>query len=612
MSHLDSVMNSDDWHDAYTACLDKVTQYHTELGQNKGLYQKFQSLAESDEFNNYDLAQKKVIENALRNFRLSGIALPEEKQQNYKELSQKLSQSSSLFGNNVLKATQSWFKHITDENLLQGLPESAKGLLQQLAQQRELEGWCVTLDFPSYLPIMTHADNRALREEVYRAFSTRASDQFTKTEFDNSDLIANIRADRHALAGLLGFDNYAQYSLATKMAESEEQVLGFLRDLAKKSKPQAETELATLKQFAKEALGLTDFQPWDMTYAAEKLKKQTLDLSQEQLRPYFPVEKVLQGLFDITQTLFKVRVVASNKATVWHEDVRFFELLDESNEVVGHFYLDLYARANKRGGAWMDSAITRWKHPSGAIQTPLAYLVCNFTPPVGNNQACLTHDEVTTLFHEFGHGIHHLFTKMEKLDISGISGVPWDAVELPSQFMENFCWEREGLDLISGHIETAETLPEELLQALKKGRGFQSAMMMLRQIEFSLIDFEMHASYDPLDPEPVLAISKRIRDEVAVVQPPSYNRFMHGFSHIFAGGYAAGYYSYKWAEVLSADAFSLFEEQGILDENIGLKFKNTILAAGGSVDPMSLFKNFRGREPEIDALLLHSGINAAE
>ncbi len=611
IGHLDAVMNSDEWHQAYTNCLEKVTQYHTQLGQNKGLFEKFTQLAESEEYKTYNLAQKKVIENALRNFRLSGIALPADEQQTYKELSQRLSQSSSQFGNHVLKATQAWFKKIDDEKQLAGIPDTSIGLLKQYAEQRDLDGWCVTLDFPSYLAVMTHADNRALRQEVYKAFATRASNLFDYPEFDNSELIANIRKDRHELSMLLGFNNYAEYSLATKMAENTDQVIGFLKDLALKSKPQAELELEKLTQFAKKHLQIDELQPWDITYASEKLKNATLALSQEKLRPYFPIETVLSGLFSITETLFKIRIKQKQNVPVWHDDVRFFELIDEQNKVVGHFYLDLYARANKRGGAWMDSAVTRWKHSKGDIQTPIAYLVCNFTPPVGDKEACLTHDEVTTLFHEFGHGIHHLFTKMEQMDISGISGVPWDAVELPSQFMENFCWEREGLNFISSHIDSGEPLPEELLQALKKGRGFQSAMMMLRQIEFALTDFEMHLSYDPASPEDVLQLSQRIRDEVAVVKPPEYNRFMHSFSHIFAGGYAAGYYSYKWAEVLSADAFSLFEENGILDAETGMKFKNTILAAGGSVDPMTLFKSFRGREPEIAALLRHSGIKVA-
>lgn len=614
IGHLDAVKNSDEWHEAYNACLADVSAYHTEIGQNKGLFENFNAISESAEFADYSIAQKKVIENALRNFRLSGIALPEEQQKQYQQISQALSQLSSQFGNNVLKATQSWFKPIANKEELAGIPESSMGLLAQLAQQKELNTdetpYCVTLDFPSYLAVMTHAENRELREEVYKAFSTRASEQFENKEFDNSDIIEQIRALRHQKAELLGFDSYADLSLATKMADSTEQVLGFLRDLAQKSKPQAEQELATLQAFAKKELGMDSLQPWDLSYASEKLKNQTLSLSQEALRPYFPVEKVLEGLFEITHKLFGVRLQEKQGVSTWNPDVRFFELLDEADQVIGQFYLDLYARENKRGGAWMDSAVSRWQRVDGTLQKPVAYLVCNFTPPVGDKPACLTHDEVTTLFHEFGHGIHHLLTKMIHLDVSGIAGVPWDAVELPSQFMENFCWEREGIDLMSAHIENGEALPDSMLESLQKSRGFQSAMMMLRQIEFALSDFELHAFYDPENIEDLLSLSNRIREEVAVVIPPGYNRFMHSFSHIFAGGYAAGYFSYKWAEVLSADAFSLFEEEGILNTEIGARFRNTILAAGGSIDPMELFKAFRGREPKIDALLRHSGIVA--
>ena len=608
VGHLDAVKNSDEWHQAYEKSLEKVTEYHTEIGQNAGLYAKFKAIADSDEFEHYNLAQKKVIENALRNFQLSGIALPKAQQIEFQAISQQLSQLKSQFSHNVLKSTQAWFKHITDPTLLAGLPESALATLQQLAQQKELEGWCVTLDFPSYLAIMTYADNRTLREEVYRAFVTRASDQADNTEFDNSDNIDLIRSLRHKKAVLLGFEQYAEYSLATKMAESTKQVLGFLRDLASQSKTQAKEELASLKDFAQKSLALSDIQPWDVTYVSEKLKQQTLSLSQEMLRAYFPVDSALKGLFTITERLFGVRLQPKEGVSVWHPEVRFYELLDSNNTVIGQFYLDLYARENKRGGAWMDTVVTRWRSPEGVLQTPVAYLVCNFTPPVSGKPACLTHNELTTLFHEFGHGIHHLMTEMQHLDISGISGVPWDAVELPSQFMENFCWERESLDLIASHIETGERLPEDLFESLKASRGFLSAMMMLRQVEFALADFEMHAFYNAHEVEPVGDLSQRIRDEVAVIHPPEYSRTMHSFSHIFAGGYAAGYFSYKWAEVLSADAFSLFEETGILNVDTGAKFKNTILSVGGSVDPMVLFKAFRGREPKIDALLRHSGI----
>ncbi len=608
IGHLDSVRNSDEWHAAYDACLAKVTEYRTEVGQNAALVAKFKALANSAEFAQLNLAQKKVIENALRDFRLSGIDLAPAEQAEYKRISQRLSQLTSQFGNQVLKATQAWSKHISDKKDLAGLPESALGLLAQYAQQKQLDGWRVTLDFPSYLAVMTHANNRALREEVYRAYATRASDQADNKDFDNSANIAEIRQLRHELATLLGFNNYAERSLATKMVESTEQVVGFLRDLGRKAKPQAERELQTLREFAAKELAITDLQPWDVTYAGEKLQLKTLSLSQEQLKPYFPVETVLKGLFDLVETLFGVKTVQTLGVSVWHDDVRFYQLINEQNQVIAGFYLDLYARENKRGGAWMDVVNSRWRHPDGSLQAPVAYLVCNFTPPVGDKPACLTHDEVTTLFHEFGHGLHHMLTEMEHLEVSGINGVPWDAVELPSQFMENFCWEREGLDLISAHIDSGEPLPNELFESLKQSRHFQTAMMLARQLEFSLFDFLLHAEYNPQQPQDLQAVIQQVRAEVAVIQPPSYQRFAHSFSHIFSGGYAAGYFSYKWAEVLSADAFGLFEETGVLNPETGHKFKNIILAAGGSIDPMLLFKAFRGREPQIDALLRHSGI----
>ncbi|UQB42328.1 M3 family metallopeptidase [Thiomicrospira microaerophila] len=609
IGHLDSVRNSDDWHTAYDSSMQKVTEYYTELGQNAGLFARFDGLANSEAYQALNLAQKKVVDNALRDFRLSGIDLPSEQQAEFKRISQRLSQLSSQFGNHVLKATQAWSKQITDSARLTGLPESAMGLLAQYAQQKQMEGWRITLDFPSYLAVMTHADDRSLREEVYRAFATRASEQSEFKEFDNSGLIEEIRQLRQQKASLLGFSSYADYSIATKMVETTDQVIGFLRDLAGKAKPQAQSELDSLKAFAAAELGLTDLQPWDITYASEKLKQASLSLSQEQLKPYFPVDHTLSGMFKIVEQLFGVKVAQKTGVSVWHDEVRFYELHNPAGEVIAGFYLDLYARENKRGGAWMDVVQSRWRHPQGDLHLPVAYLVCNFTPPIGDKQACLSHDEVTTLFHEFGHGLHHMLTEMEHLNISGIAGVPWDAVELPSQFMENFCWEREGLDLISAHIETGQTLPDDLFDSLKQSRHFQSAMMLARQLEFSLFDFLLHAEYDATNPEALADLMARVRDEVAVVIPPSYQRFAHSFSHIFAGGYAAGYFSYKWAEVLSADAFSLFEETGVLNQQTGFKFKNTILAAGGSVDPMVLFKAFRGREPQIDALLRHCGIS---
>jgi oligopeptidase A len=606
--HLDAVNNSDEWHQAYNECLPLVSEYHTLVGQNQRLYKKFKQLAESEAFENLDVAQRKVVENALRNFRLSGIALPEDQQKQFKEISQKLSELSSQFSNNVLKATQAWQKHITDASALKGLPESALDLLAQYAQQKGLEGWLITLDFPSYHAVITYADDRDLREEVYRAYSTRASDQFFDPQYDNSAIIEEIRALRHQKAQLLGFKNYAEYSIETKMVESTSQVVDFLEDLADKSKPQGEQEIEKLRAYARDELGIEDLQAWDAAYVSEKLKEATLSLSQEQLRPYFPVNHILQSLFDLTQTLFDVQVVEKEGVETWHPEVRFYELKAPGGEVVAAFYLDLYARENKRGGAWMDSAITRWKHPNGTLQIPVAYLVCNFAPPVEGKPTCLTHNEVTTLFHEFGHGLHHMLTEMEVFDVSGINSVPWDAVELPSQFMENFCWALESLTMISAHVETGEPLPASLMDALQKSRHFLSAMQMLRQLEFGLFDFLLHLQYDPKNPTPVEEVIDAVRKKVSVLPPPKYNRFAHSFSHIFAGGYAAGYFSYKWAEVLSADAFSLFEEQGILNAELGMKFRNTILAAGGSIHPMKLFEQFRGRKPSIEPLLKHSGI----
>ena len=613
VSHLDAVKNSDEWHEVYAKCLEKVTSYSTNLGQNTGLFKKYKQLEQGKEYQEYCAAQKKVIENSLRNFRLSGIDLPEQQQQEFKAISLQLSQLTTAFANNILKSTQAWTKNITNVDNLAGIPETSLAMLKQLAEQKNLDGWLVTLDFPSYLAVITYAENRELRAEVYQAFATRSSERANNPEFDNSDNIKQILKLRHQKALLLGFANYAELSLATKMVDTIEQVMSFILDLVERSREQAKQELATLKTFAKQKLlggGRQDakLEPWDISFYAEQLKNETLNISQEKLRPYFPVKQCLDGMFTITKILFGVEVRERQGVNVWHEDVRFFDLFNNKNELIASFYLDLFARENKRGGAWMDTVATRWQPSTASLQLPVAYLVCNFTPAVSGKTACLTHNEVTTLFHEFGHGLHHMLTEMVHFEVSGINGVPWDAVELPSQFMENFCWTREGVDLITAHIKTGEVLPDELLQSLQKSRGFQSAMMMLRQLEFSLFDMSAHASYQPDDPQPVLEVSQQIREQVAVIFPPEYNRFPHSFSHIFAGGYAAGYFSYKWAEVLSTDAFSLFEEQGILNQLAGAKFKNTILAKGGSKHPIELFKTFRGREPNVDALLKYSYI----
>ncbi|MEH6567249.1 MAG: oligopeptidase A [Halopseudomonas sp.] len=606
VSHLNAVMNSPELREAYESCLPLLSQYFTELGQNQALFEAYQQLANSNEFRQLDQAQQTIIEHALRDFRLSGIALPPEQQKRYGELQMRLSELQSTFSNQVLDATQAWTKQITDAAQLDGLPESALEQAKQAAEARELEGWLITLEFPSYYAVMTYATDRALREEVYTAFSTRASDQGPHAgKLDNGPIIDEILALRQELAELLGFANYAELSLATKMAESTDQVLGFLRDLGQRSKSYAEEDLAALRAFAAEQ-GCAELKPWDVGYYSEKLRQHRYAISQEVLRPYFPVNTVIKGMFAVVQKLYGIELREVDDFERWHADARLFEVL-ENGEVIGRFFLDLYARSHKRGGAWMDGCRDRRLLPGGELQRPIAYLVCNFTPPVGGKPALLTHDEVTTLFHEFGHGLHHLLTRVDYASASGINGVAWDAVELPSQFMENWCWEPEGLALISGHFQTGEPLPQELLDKMLAAKNFQSGMGMLRQIEFSLFDFELHTRKQPeLSVQQVL---DQVRDEVAVMRPPAFNRFQNGFSHIFAGGYAAGYYSYKWAEVLSSDAFSRFEEEGVLNEATGRAFRDNILARGGSEDPMALFVAFRGREPSIDPLLRHLGLS---
>ncbi|MEH6387834.1 oligopeptidase A [Pseudomonas profundi] len=610
VGHLNSVMNSPEIRDAYNSCLPLLSEYFTELGQNQPLFEAYTQLAESDGFAKLDAAQQIIIEHTLRDFRLSGIALPPEQQKRYGEMQMRLSELQSKFSNQLMDATQGWTKHITDAAELEGLTESAMAQARQAAEERELDGWLITLEFPSYFAVMTHADNRALREEVYTAYSTRASDQGPNAgDNDNGPLIEEILALRQELAELLGYANYAELSLATKMAESTDQVLGFLRDLAKRSKPAAEADLQALRDYAAEQ-GCKDLQAWDLGYYGEKLRQHRYAISQEALRPYFPVNKVLDGMFAVAGRLYGVDMREVEDFDRWHPDARLFEIV-EDGEVIGRFFLDLYARSNKRGGAWMDGARDRRLLPGDAIQRPVAYLVCNFTPPVaGDKPALLTHDEVTTLFHEFGHGLHHLLTRVDYASASGINGVAWDAVELPSQFMENWCWEPEGLELISGHYETGEPLPQDLLEKMLAARNFQSGMGMLRQIEFSLFDFELHARREP--GRSVQQVLDAVRDETSVLRPPAFNRFQNGFAHIFAGGYAAGYYSYKWAEVLSADAFSRFEEEGIFNRETGRDFREAILAQGGSREPMALFVAFRGREPSIDALLRHSGLTGEQ
>jgi len=619
VSHLNSVVNSDELREAYNNSIVKLTAFSTEMSQNSALYKAYEALANSDEYPSLSIAQQKTIDNALRDFRLAGVALSDEKKQRYGEIAKRLSELQTQFSNNVLDATQAWHKHIESKNVaaLVGLPEGALAQAAEAAKLKSLEGYVITLDIPSYLAVMTYADDRALRQEMYRAYSSRASkggqlaaasDQDV-AGWDNSPLIEEILALRHEKSLLLDFNNYAEFSLASKMAEDADQVEGFLTQLAESSVSVAHKDMAELAEYAKQKQNLDAIEAWDIAYFSEKLREEKYSVSQEELKPYFPSGRVVEGLFKVVNELYDIDVEEDKSVEKWHDDVQFFNI-SRQGKLIASFYLDLFARNKKRGGAWMDDCRARRATDHG-LQLPVAYLTCNFTPPVGDTPALLTHDEVVTLFHEFGHGLHHMLSKIEVASVSGINGVPWDAVELPSQFLENWCWEKSVVPLISGHYETGEVLPSSLLNKLLEAKNFQSGMAMVRQLEFALFDFRLHRQYNPndvVDPQEVL---DKVRNEVAVVKPPAFNKFQNGFGHIFAGGYAAGYYSYKWAEVLSADAFSLFEEEGVFNKATGEKFLTEILERGGSEEPMTLFKRFRGREPEIGPLLRHSGISTA-
>ncbi|GLR07683.1 oligopeptidase A [Mixta theicola] len=609
VSHLNSVKNSPELRQAYEQTLPLLSEYSTWVGQHEGLYQAYRNLKEGDNYAQLSLERKKAVDNALRDFELSGIGLPKEQQQRYGEIAARLSELGSTYSNNVLDATMGWSKLITDEGELAGMPESALAAAKAQAEAKGQQGWLLTLDIPSYLPVMTYCDNQALREEMYRAYSTRASDQGPHAgKWDNGPIMAEELALRHELAQLLGFDSYAHKSLATKMAQNPAQVIDFLNDLAQRARPQAEKELERLRAFAKQQHGIDELQPWDITYYGEKQKQHLYAISDEQLRPYFPEERAVNGLFEVVKRIYGISAKERKDVDVWHPDVRFFDLFDESGELRGSFYLDLYARENKRGGAWMDDCVGMMRKADGSLQKPVAWLTCNFNRPVNDKPALFTHDEVTTLFHEFGHGLHHMLTCVDVPGVSGISGVPWDAVELPSQFMENWCWEPEALAFISGHFETGEPLPQELLDKMLAAKNYQAALFILRQLEFGLFDFRLHTEFDPAKGAQILETLAEVKKRVAVVPSPAWGRFPHAFSHIFAGGYAAGYYSYLWADVLAADAYSRFEEEGIFNRETGQSFLDNILTRGGSEEPMELFKRFRGREPQLDAMLEHYGI----
>lgn len=611
VSHMNSVMNSEALREAYESCLPILSEYGTWVGQHKGLFDAYKAIKASSSFGALSQAQQKTITDALRDFELSGIGLPVEDQRRYGEISKRMSELGSQFSNNVLDATMGWTKHITDEKELAGMPESALAAAQASAQAKELDGYLLTLDIPSYLPVMTYCDNQALRQELYEAYVTRASDRGPNAgKWDNSEIIAEKLKLRNEIARMLGFSTYSEKSLATKMAENPGQVLGFLNDLATKAKPQGEREVEELRQFASSEFGVETLNLWDIAYYSEKQKQHLFQISDEDLRPYFPEQKAIGGLFEVLKRVFGMDVQERQGVDTWHESVRFFDIFDSEGTLRGSFYLDLFAREHKRGGAWMDDCRGRRLTQTGELQTPVAYLTCNFNRPIGDKPALFTHDEVVTLFHEFGHGIHHMLTQVDTGSVSGINGVPWDAVELPSQFLENWCWEEDALAFISGHYQTGEALPKEMLDKMLAAKNFQSAMFILRQLELGLFDFTLHTEYDPELGPRVLETLAAVKAKVAVLPGLEWNRFSHSFSHIFAGGYSAGYYSYLWAEVLSADAFSRFEEEGIFNAETGKSFLNHILEMGGSEEPMELFKRFRGREPQIDALLRHAGISA--
>lgn len=609
ISHCHSVADNSAYREAYNRCLPKVSQYFTALSHNKKLYTAIKSIKDSEEFSTLSQAQQKAINNSLRDFQLSGVDLDADKKKQFANYQNQLSQLTTQFSQNVLDSTQSWQLHIEDEKQLAGLTAQQLEMLQQAAQSENKKGYLISLNYPSYLAIMQQADNRQIREKVYHAFVTRASGQAPHdVKHDNSTVMLQILKTRKALAELLGFNNFSEYSLATKMADSPDEVLSFLWNLVERSKSLAKKEMQDLRQFAKEEYAIDELQPWDVTYLSEELRKKRYSISQEEIQQYFPLDKVLEGLFTLLQKLYHIHINEIQAPSTWHEDVKFYEVKDEKNSTRGYFYLDLFVRKGKRDGAWMDDCQVR-HHDHGKLVLPIAFIVCNFAKATGDKPSLLRHDDVVTLFHEFGHAFHHLLTKIDVADVSGINGVEWDAVELPSQFMENWCWQKDILHSITRHAETGETLPQNLYEKMLKAKNYHSGMQMLRQLEFALFDFILHQQFnDTFTIDDVQKILNDVRDKVSVMPHADYSRFQHSFSHIFAGGYAAGYYSYKWAEVLSADAFAKFEETGLLAGNAGQLFLRNILEKGGSEDMKTLYKNFRGREASIDALLVHSGI----
>jgi oligopeptidase A len=604
IEHLNAVVNSDNLRKAYNDNLIKLTEFYTNLSQDESLYKKYQSLKDSEAFKSLTSSQKRIIDNVLREFKLGGAELNETDKKRFKAIQEKLAKLSTQFEENILDATNEFSIFVDNLDDLRGIPE--ENIRKALADAKEdkREGYKFTLHFPSYLPVMQYADSRPLREKLYHAYATRAS-ELASPKFDNTKLIEEILALRYESSKLLGFKNFTEMSLVTKMAKSSEEVISFLMDLANKAKPFALKDMDELKSFSK-TLNIEKLEAWDVAYVSEKLRQAKYSFSENEVKQYFPEHRVLKGLFKVVETIFKLKIIKSDAPT-WHKDVSFYSIKNEDDELIGQFYFDLYARNHKRGGAWMDEAISRYKN-SLESSHPVAFLTCNFSSPSENKPALFSHDDVITLFHEFGHGLHHMLTTVDDYSISGIKGVEWDAVELPSQFMENFCWEWEVVKHMTEHVDNKDPLPKTLFDKMIEAKNFQSGMQTLRQIEFSLFDIRLHTEYSNQNKINPLTLLETIRDEIAVVRPPSWNRFPNSFSHIFAGGYAAGYYSYKWAEVLASDAFSLFEEQGILSSHAGQKFKNEVLSKGGSRPAMESFVAFRGREPSVDALLRHNGM----
>ncbi|HZD52272.1 MAG TPA: M3 family metallopeptidase [Woeseiaceae bacterium] len=601
IAHLQAVLEDPDWRDAYNACLPVLTEHGTELAQNKSVQQRFSDIMQQLPADAPD-AQRVLLEKGLRDFHLAGVALPDSEKKEFRKAMQELAAVQAKFEQNLQDSTDNWHFHTEDESVVKGLPTPALERAKAEAARQGLRGWRLSLDYPTWQAVITHADNRELRERFYHAWSTRASDQGGFERWDNGGNIEKILSLRHRLAGIVGFENYAEYSLATKMAAKPADVIDFLDELAARTRPSAVKELDAVQALAPEPLAA-----WDVTYWLERLKQQRFSLSDEELRQYFPAKKVVEGLFAVAATLYGVTLSRRSDVETWHETVEFYDLSDDRGAVIGGFYTDLYARNGKRGGAWIDECVVR-KNLGGEVVLPAGYLVCNFSPPNDGGVSLLTHRDVVTLFHEFGHMLHHLLTRVDYPSLAGINGVPWDAVELPSQFMENYAWSFEVLERASGHWRTGEPLPRELFERLESSRHFGAALAMLRQLEFALFDFRLHAQYDPRKGADALNVLDRVRGDVALVRHPDYNRLPHSFSHIFAGGYAAGYYSYKWAEVLAADAFAAFEEAGIFDRSTARRFRAEILEIGGSRDIMEAYIAFRGRKPTLDALLRQSGI----